>query len=139
MIQLDWTLVASAVIFLITLAVFNKLLMRPLVRVLEDRKARTTDVFASASSEGDRYHALLAEYEERIKQERQAGYRRAESLRGEALKERQALVGDARQHAMDKIADAKGQIEGELVSARKHLEGEAQQIAALISERVLES
>ncbi len=139
MIQLDWSLAASALVFLITLFLVNKLLLRPMLAVLEERKARTTDVFASASHEGDRYYALLAEYEDRIKQERQAGYRRAEEVRSGALKARQAKVTEARQEAQNRVGDARRLIEEESETARRQLKGDAEQIASLIAGRVLES
>ncbi len=139
MISPDWTLIASALIFLLTLVGFNQLLLQPLLRVLEQRKARTIDVVHSASQEGDRYHALVSEYEQRIKEERQAGYRRADEVRSEAVKARQAQVAETRQQAQEMVGEARKRIEEELESARGELKGEAEQIAALIAGRVLES
>lgn len=137
MIELDWTLPASALVFLLTLAAFNRLLLRPLLQVLDERKARTTDVFESASADGDRYHSLVSEYEERVKQERQAGYRRAEAVRSEALKARQDMVAEARRNGQEMVSEAKHRLQKEKESAKRQLEGEARHIAELISGRVL--
>ncbi len=138
MISIDWTLGASALIFLITLIGMNRLLFKPLFRTLEARRAKTTDVFDMAGSNEDHYRALVDQYEEKIKAQKQAGYRHAESLREEALKERQARIAEARETAEGLTRDAKSRIQSEMESARKSLRGEVEEIAALISSRIVQ-
>ncbi len=138
MISIDWTLGASALIFLITLFGMNRLLFAPLARTLEARRAKTTDVFDRAGSNEDHYRALVDQYEEKIKAQKQAGYRQAETLREEALKERQAMIAEARATAEELTRDAKSRIQSEMESARENLRGEVEEIAALISSRIVQ-
>lgn len=138
MISIDWTLGASALIFLITLFGMNRLLFRPLFRTLDERQAKTTDVFDMAGSNEDHYRSLVDQYEEKIKAQKQAGYRHAEALRDEALKERQAKIAEARRVAEGLTEDAKSRIQGEMERARRNLKGEVEEIAALISSRIVQ-
>ncbi len=138
MISPDWTLAVSALVFLVTLLGLNWLLFKPMFRVLEERKARTTDVFDAAGSSEDYYQSLMDQYQEKIKVEKQAGYRLAETVRDEALKQRQQTVAEARASAEAALDRAKTEINAEMRTARDNLRGDVEEIAALISRRILQ-
>lgn len=138
MISPDWTLAVSALVFLVTLLGLNFLLFKPMFAVLEERKSRTTDVFEEAGSSEDYYQALAEQYQERIKAEKQAGYRLAESVRDEALKERQKGVAEARLSAEEAVRRAKAEIELDMQAAQKSLRAEVDGIAALLSRRLMQ-
>jgi len=137
MIQIDWSLLLSSIIFLITLFALNRILFRPLIQVLQERKARTSDLFDSVSDGGEYQEALLQQYETKIKEERQAGYRLAERVRIDVLQVRQTQLKEARDEADSLISEAKSAVEADLIQTRKQLRRDAEEIAGLISGRVL--
>lgn len=137
MISVDWTLAVSALIFLITLAGLNRLLFRPIFAAVEERKSKTTDVFESAGASEDRCEALLNQLQEKLKAERQEGYRLAEEVRDQTHKERQKKIAEARESAQQLLDQEKGKIRQEFDEARRKLRGEAEEIAALISRRLV--
>jgi F-type H+-transporting ATPase subunit b len=138
MIDLNWTLLAAGTVFLLTLWALNKLLFRPLLQVLDERRARTSDLLKLAAEKMDYHDALFDEYADKIKQERQKGYARAEASRKEAMEERQQLIGKARGEAEDLREKARTQIEQEVELVRKKLDRNAEEIAGVITAQILE-
>lgn len=138
MINPDWTLPVASLVFLITLFALNKLLFQPLLRILDIRRERTIQMRQKAQKELEYQQALLEEYRSRIKQEKQAGYRLADSLRSEALQERQQTMAQARAEAEQVLKRAKEEIRAEADGARQRLQQEAEEVARLITARVLQ-
>ena len=138
MINPDWTLPVASLVFLITLFALNKLLFQPLLRILDTRRERTVEMRQKAQKELEYQQALLEEYTARIKQEKQAGYRLADSLRAAALQERQQTMAQARTDAEQVLKQAKNEIRAEADKARQRLQQESEEVAGLITARVLQ-
>jgi len=134
----DWTLPVASLIFLITLFALNKLLFQPLLKILDIRRERTIEMRQKAQKELEYQQALLEEYASRIKQEKQAGYRLADSLRSAALQERQQAMTQARADAEQVLKQAKDEIRAEADKARVRLQQESEEVAGLITARVLQ-
>lgn len=139
MIQIDFSLAVSALIFLVTLFALNKILFRPLFEVIKERQALTSDVFDAASESEEYRSALLDQYNQKIKEAKQVGYRLAEGVRSEAQKARQARIAEARREAEGLVDQAKADIDRDLREARDRLKDDAEEIALLISDRVLKN
>jgi F-type H+-transporting ATPase subunit b len=138
MIDLNWTLVAAGIVFLITLWALNKLLFAPLLEVLDERLSRTSGLKKLAAERLGYYEALFREYAEKTKQERQRGYARAEASRKEAMAERQRLIGKARGEAEVLREKSRDQLEQEVKLVRQKLHQDAKEIAGVITSRILE-
>lgn len=137
MITLDWTLGVASIVFLITLVSLNRLLFQPLLRVLDERRAKTSDLRHKAQKTLDSFQSLVDRYQEKVKQERQAGYKLAEAVRNEALQQRQGKMVETRTHAERLLAEAREQVEKELVSAQARLRSSAAEISRSITQKVL--
>ncbi len=138
MINPDWTLPVASLVFLITLFALNRLLFQPLLRILDTRRERTVEMRRKAQKELEYQQALLEEYTSRIKQEKQTGYRLADSLRAAALQERQQTMARARADAEQVLKQAKNEIRAEADKARERLQQESEDVAQLITARVLQ-
>lgn len=138
MITLDWTLAAAAAIFLITLFALNRLLFKPLFRVLDERKSQTSDLRQEAQKTLGDYQSLFQQCQEKVKEEKQSGYRLAEAVRREALKEREQRIAQARATAANLLREATGKIHEEMLAAQGQLKREAEEIARIITAKVLE-
>ena len=135
--QLNWSLVVSAVIFLFTWIVLGRLLLRPLIQVLEERSRRTSGVFENTDEYEDDFKALTETYDRKLKEERLSGFKQAEKVRNKALSERQEKIQSARKQAGSMLNQAKDEIQIELEDAKKRLHNESEEIAKVISDRVL--
>jgi F-type H+-transporting ATPase subunit b len=133
----DGSLLFIIALFLLFVFVMNRLLFKPIGRVLDERQVLTEGATNEARAASRRYQARLAEYEATIRQARAESYRRLEQGRAAALEERRRLIEDAKQKASGEIEQAKSEIKGQADSARLALETESRQIAATISRTVL--
>jgi len=138
MIDLNWTLLAAGIVFLITLWALNKLLFGPLLRVLDERRSKTSGLQKLAAEKLDYHEALFREYAEKTKQERQRGYAHAEASRKEVMAERQRLIGKARGEAEALRGKSRAQLEQEVKLVRQKLHQDAEEIAGVITARILE-
>ena len=133
----DGSLVFVLVLFLILVFVLNRILFRPIGRVLDERQTLTEGAANEARAARRSYDTRLAEYEATIRQARAESYKRSEQHRAVAVEERRHLIDDAKQHAREQIERAKREIEQQVVQARAALESESRQIAERISRTVL--
>lgn len=133
----DGSLVFVLILFLIFVFVLNRILFRPIGRVLDERETLTAGAVSEARAVTRRYESKLTEYEAAIRQARAESYRRSEQERAAALDERRRLIEEAKQHANQEIGQAKEEIQGQVAAARAALESESRQIAERISRTVL--
>ena len=138
MITLDWTLLITGVVFLFTLWALNKLLIKPLFRVLDERDALTVKAQASAREKMDYRETLFEEYAGKVKEEKQKGYQLAEGVRREALEARQARLIEARKEAEGLLGEARRKVEKEASAVKLSLKSDAEEMADMIAARVLE-
>jgi F-type H+-transporting ATPase subunit b len=133
----DGSLVLVLVLFLIFVFVLNRILFRPIGRVLDQRQTLIEGSANEARAARRRYEARLAEYEATIRQARAESYKRSEQERAAALDERRRLLDEAKQHTHQQIEQAKQEIARQVAQARAALESEVRQIAERISRTVL--
>jgi F-type H+-transporting ATPase subunit b len=133
----DGSLVVIFILFLVFVFVLNRLLFKPLGRVLDEREALTEGATAEARAATGRYETRLADYEATIRQARTESYRRLEQERAAALEERRRMLEEAKADATLRIENAKSAIAGEAATARAELEVESRKIAEQISRTVL--
>jgi len=133
----DGSLVLVLIVFIIFVFVVNRILFRPVSRVLDERQTLTEGSANEARAARRRYEARLAEYEASIRQARAESYRRAEQERAAALDERRRLIDEAKQRAREQIEGARQEITRQAVQARAALESETREIALRVSQTVL--
>lgn len=133
----DGSLVVILILFIIFVFVLNRILFRPVGRVLDERQTLTEGSANEARAARRRYESRLAEYEATIRQARAEGYRQSEQVRANALEERARVIEAAKEHANKMIEGAKTEIESQAASARAALESDARQVAEKISRIVL--
>jgi F-type H+-transporting ATPase subunit b len=133
----DGSLVFVLFLFIILVFVLNRLLFRPIGRVLDERQTLTEGAANQARAARRTYEARLAEYEATIRQTRAECYKRSEQERAAAVEERRRLIDEAKLQAHEQIDRAKQEIEQQVSLARAALESESRQIAERISRTVL--
>ncbi|HKS41499.1 MAG TPA: ATP synthase F0 subunit B [Blastocatellia bacterium] len=131
------SLVFILVLFLLFVFVMNRLLFRPIGRVLDERQVLTEGATSEARAAVRRYQAKLADYESSIRQARAESYKKLEQDRAVALEERRQVIEAAKQETRDNIESAKSEIGRQAGAARAALESESKHIAETISRTVL--
>jgi len=131
------SLVFVLILFAVLVFVLNRILFRPIGRVLDERQTLTEGAANQARAARRSYEARLADYEATIRQARAESYKRFEQERATAAEERRRLIDEAKMRAHEEIERARRQIEEQVVQARAALESESRQIAERISRAVL--
>src|SRR5215510_14846349 len=103
----DGSLVVVLFLFLLTVFILNRLLFRPVGRVLDDRGNRIHGDRNDARAATRNPERRLAEYEAAIRQARAEAYRRIEQTRAAVLEQRQKIVDEAKHNAAVQIDRAK--------------------------------
>ena len=133
----DGSLVLILLLFLLFVFVMNRLLFRPVSRILDQRQTLTVGAANDARAAARRYEMKLNEYEGTIRQARAESYKNLEAQRTVALAERQQVVDAAKQETAEEIGRAKAEIQRQSEQARATLESESRQIAENISRTIL--
>jgi F-type H+-transporting ATPase subunit b len=137
MISLDWTILAAGIVFLFTLWALNKLLFKPLLNVLDQRRSLTIETREEASQKTEYREALLQEYLEKVKQQKQKGYQLVEAVRKETMEERRKRIFEARSEAESLMNKARAEVNEEVESVKQELKRDAEEMAEIIADRVL--
>lgn len=133
----DGTLLIHVAIIITMVFVLNRLLFRPVGRVLSEREARTHGRTGEAHETVRRAMESLSRYESSLRQARAEGYSLLEQQQAEAYSERQRKVAAVRKEVEGQIEERKSEIRAQVEAARATLEEEARRVAANISSQVL--
>jgi F-type H+-transporting ATPase subunit b len=130
-------LIALIVFFVVLIAPANALVFKPLLRVLDERDARTAGTRARAERLEQEASAILARYEQAVRETREESERSRRALLTEVRAEAQREIGGARRDAEGRLEAARGEIGSALASARGSLRGQAQDLASQAASQVL--
>ena len=125
--------VPTMVLFLVLVVAYGLLVRRPLVKVLDERRARTSGAMEQASAAISLAEARTADYEEKMRKARTelAGVREKRVRQWHT--EREAALAQARSATGEKVNAAKADIEQSVAQARQHIEG----ASAALSEQIM--
>jgi F-type H+-transporting ATPase subunit b len=134
----DWPILFGLVVFFVLLVVpLDRLLFRPVFRVLDERdqkiagtRARAAQLEREAQESFDRYEASVRAAREEAEQARRSVLERA---RADAL----GATGEARAQVEREIESARADIGRSLESARATLRSQSQELASQAASRVL--
>jgi F-type H+-transporting ATPase subunit b len=125
------------VLFVLLIFPVNRLVLKPLLAVLEQRASRIEGARKRAAEVGGQADAVLARYEAAVEQaRRQADEQRKgalESARGEHVR----ILDETRRAAEQEVAGARSRVAGAVASARAALRSETDALAREVAARVL--
>lgn len=135
--QLLLDAIPTVVMLLLTYAIYQMLLRKPLQRVLTERRERTEGAVAKARADVASAEARTQEYEQKLREAKLAVFKAQEARRQQAQQMRAQAQTEARQRAQEQIRAAKQAIEQDTAGARAGLQGEAQRLASEIIRTIL--
>lgn len=125
------------VLFVLLVVPVNRLVLTPLLRVLEERTARIEGARKRAGEVGVQADGALARYSAAVEEARkQAGELRKDALDG-ARGDQVRILGDARHAAEAEVAAARHSMAGALAEARGVLRAQSESLAREAAARVL--
>lgn len=129
--------VPTMIIFLVLVAAYRFILYGPLVRMLAERRARTTGALEAAHAAIASADAKTQEYEAKLRAARAEIFHHRELRVQQWTAQKEAALASARLVAQERVAQARAVIESEAAAARKHIENSAGQLAAQVLHAVL--
>jgi F-type H+-transporting ATPase subunit b len=133
----DLSVVWVILLVLLLIGVLNRLLLRPMTRVMADRDGAIRSARELAEASQARAQAATEELDARTRAARGDVYRQMDEKRRDALERRAQLVADTRSEVERATADAKQRVQAQALAARAQLDRDADAIATTIVERVL--
>ena len=127
------------VIFFIFLtgAIFNGLILRPILRVMAEREGAVKSARELAESAAGQARTATAEFEARMQAARSEIYREMDDKRRRALARRSELLAETRAKVETEIVQARESLQKQAAAARARLEQDANVLAGDIVERML--
>jgi len=130
--------IPTVVFFLLLFGLYTALVQKPLLRVLNERNARTQGAIQKARADAAAAEARTAEYEQKLKEARLALFKAQEMRRARAAEAKAAVLAQARDRANAQVEQARAAIEEDKVAAKSSLDAEAGRLASEIVRLVLE-
>ena len=137
MIDIDWTLFAQLINFLLLVFLLNMVLFRPIRKALQDRQARLAQEEAAASQMELESQGLSAEIKEKLAAARRDGAGQREALKQEGSQAEAALLEEVKKQADLEWAQVEKKIKADMTKARESLKKQAQGFAQLLAAKVL--
>jgi F-type H+-transporting ATPase subunit b len=127
------------VIFFVLLltVVLDRLLFKPVQRVLAQREAAIRSARELAEQSALRAKTAAAEFAEKTGAARAEIYKQMDEMRREALNARAQILADTRAEAEAEIASAGAKLQASVDEARQRLAADAEVLGAAAAERVL--
>ena len=137
LLSLDGSLLVQMGLFLVLMAVLNRLLFRPTLQAVTLREERTTGARQEADRVRAEAEAKVVEFDRRLKEARGQASAGRKALSDEGALRRQELVDVARREASDLLEGSRKELEEAAVLARGGVAAAADSLAGQIVARLL--
>lgn len=137
MLNIDWTFFIQVVNFLILIAVLNWLLVKPTLRILEERRVRVEGSEEEAKRLTAEAEINIEEYERDLNEARVGAGREKERIRTEGIERENEIIKSAREQSRKTVEDMKQKIGKEAREASSVMKQEVKALSVEIAEKVL--
>jgi F-type H+-transporting ATPase subunit b len=131
--------IPTAVLFLLLLASYRMLVHAPLLKVLDERRERTTGAMSRAEAAIRAADARAQEYEAKLRAARAEIFHAREQRLLALQRERDRMLEEARHKAHEKVRTERERLDAQATEAREGLEARADALAAEILRVILPS
>ena len=129
--------IPTIVLFLVVYAGYRFLVHKPMLRMLDERHARTQGAMEKARADIAAAEAKTAAYEQQLREARVGVFKAMEARRQSALNARNEILNQAREQAATKVAEARQGIESDIEAAKVGLQDDAERLAGEVIATVL--
>lgn len=137
MVDLNATLIAQIINFLILVAILTKVAYKPLMKALADRQARIADDLASAEQEKTAAEQLKREYLEQLNEARNQAQLIVEKATKLAEQAKEEILQEARAENARMLKSAQEEIARERERAIKEIKAEVVTIAVAAAGKIV--
>jgi F-type H+-transporting ATPase subunit b len=135
MIDIDWTLYAQIINFLLLVFLLNVVLFRPIRNAIKERQAKLLAQETEINLLTDQGRSLEDEIKEELAAARRAGA--GETLKQEGVQAEATLLEEVKRQAELEWATVEKKIKADMAKARKSLQTQTQSFAQLLATKIL--
>jgi len=121
--------IPTIILFVIVYVGYRLIVYKPLMRMLDERHARTQGASEKARADVAAAEAKTAAYEQQLREARVAVFKAQEARRHQALNARTEILNQAREQAAARVGEARKAIESDIEQAKLGLQAEAEKLA----------
>ncbi len=121
--------IPTIILFVIVYVGYRLIVYKPLMRMLDERHARTQGAIEKARADVAAAEAKTAAYEQQLREARVAVFKAQEARRHQALNARTEILNQAREQAAARVGEARKAIESDIEQAKLGLQAEAEKLA----------
>jgi len=136
-ISVDWTLGLQFLNFIILLLILNKLLYKPLSKIMAQRREKIEGSYARAKELETGIDEKMRLYQQQLNDAKIFANEERSQLRKGAIEVEAALLSEAHKKATARLQMIKAQVASEAEDARKILQSEARSLAGQIATKIL--
>lgn len=133
----DLSVVWVIVFVLLMTVILDRLLLRPVTRVMRERETAIRSARELAEQSKARAQAAVDEFEGKTRAARAELYKQMDEKRKAALASRAELLADTRREVETSVEAASARLASQAAAARTQLDRDADALASTIVERVL--
>jgi F-type H+-transporting ATPase subunit b len=133
----DLSLIFVMVCFWMALWLVHRFLIRPVGKVIGERRRRIDDAQQEWSGKNEEYLAAVTRVEEEVSAAAKEAARIRAAARQHAMDERQAALDQARARADERLLGVLDTLDKEAETARSDLRSQAEGLARLLASRLL--
>ena len=129
--------IPTVIVFLILFLAYKRIVHKPLLAALNERRARTEGAVEKANADIAAAEARTAEYEQRLREARLSIFRKQEARRQQSLQARVAVLAEARAQANVRVKSARASLQQDAEQAKLILQAESETLANQIIRTIL--
>jgi F-type H+-transporting ATPase subunit b len=137
MIDIDWTLIAQLINFLLLVFLLNLVLFRPIRKALKERQAMFLAQGSDISLLSDQGRSLEDEIKEKLAAARRDGAGAREGLKQEGSQAEASLLEEVKKQVALEWGQVEQKIKADMAKARESLKTQAQSFAQLLAAKIL--
>ncbi|MDX9762178.1 MAG: F0F1 ATP synthase subunit B [Desulfomonilia bacterium] len=137
MIELNWTFFVQIFNFLLLMFILNKILYKPILKVLDEREARIAGGQEKAKELLDESQSILKSYNEKLYGAKIDAMTVKNSSRKQAVDEANEIIENARRNAETIVLDVQKEMTEEIARVKSELEPEIGVMAGTIAQQIL--
>ena len=137
MIDIDWTLGALLINFLVLVFLLNVVLFRPIRKALKERQARLDAQAADINLMETQGQGLDSEIKDKLAAARREGAGAREALKEEGAAAEASLLEEVKREADLEWSRVEQKIKDDMARAREALKAQAQSFAQLLASKIL--
>lgn len=137
MISVDWTLGLQFVNFIILLIILNKMLYRPLMNIIAERREAIEGSHGRAKSLEAEIEDKMQRYQQQLNEAKTVANDERNKLKKAATEEETKILTEAQGKATTRLQAIKSQVGDEAAAASKTLKSEAGSLAGQIATKIL--